>query len=214
MALVNPYCTLDELQGWNRANAPVSQPDLERAINACSRGIDKYCRRHFWQTESIPRLFAPDNAYEFDFGAFNDLHQLDALATDTAGDGTFDVTWSADDYELLPLNPDAGPERHPYESIRRVASKTFPYLTSNPADTGRSARVRITGIWGWEAVPDAINQACVMHAARIFNRKESPQGVAGWGDFGAIRVRSSDPDVINFLEDYRLGRKVGLVRIR
>lgn len=214
MALVNAYCTVDELREWNRATSSMAELVLERAINACSRGIDKFCRRHFWQSTSTPRLFAPDNAYEFDFGAFNDLHQLDALATDTAGNGTFDVTWAAADYELLPLNPDSGPERQPYTSIRRAGSKTFPYLTSNPADTGRSGRVRITGIWGWDEVPADVVQACLLHAARIYKRKDSPEGVAGWAEFGAIRVGRTDPDVVGFLDPYRLGRKVGLVRIR
>lgn len=214
MALVNAYCSVEELRDWNGATSTASELLLERAINACSRGIDKHCRRHFWQTTSTPRVFAPDNGYEFDLGAFNDLHQLNALATDVDGDGTFETTWTAADYELLPLNQAAGPEQRPYESIRATGTKTFPFVDSTPAATGRTGRVRISGLWGWAAVPDAVVQACILHSARIFKRKDSPEGVSGWGAFGDIRIGRTDPDVIGFLEDYRLGRKVGVVRIR
>jgi hypothetical protein len=71
------------------------------------------------------------------------------------------------------------------------------------ACTGRLARVQVTGTWGWPAVPVDVKQACLLLAARLFIRKESPQGVAGFGEFGAIRVRSADPDVVALLEPYR-----------
>lgn len=212
MTVVNGYCELAELMSWNSANLAKDEATLERAIGSCSRGIDRYCRRHFWQSASLPRLFAPDNPDEFDFGAFNDLHQLDALATDTAGDGTFETTWAAADYELMPFNQLAAPEQRPYESIRQTGTQPFPYLVQG--GTGRAARVRITGLWGWAALPQPIVQATLMQSARIFKRKDSPEGVAGWGAFGDIRVGRTDPDVIGMLEDYRLGRRVGMVRIR
>lgn len=213
MAITNGYCTLAQLEEWNGAKKAVSKLTRELAIAASSRGISKWCRRNFWQSTSLPRLFAPDNAYEFDFGAYNDLHQLDALATDATSDGTFETTWSAADYELLPLNPLAGPEQQPYTSIRSTGNKAFPFLSTTVGEKGRSGRVQITGKWGWAAVPDAVIQACLLQAARIFTRKDTPQGEAGWADFGRVTM-GTDPEILGLLEDYRLGPKVGMVRIR
>jgi hypothetical protein len=64
--------------------------------------------------------------------------------------------------------------------------------------------VRVTAKWGWPAVPYPINQACILQAARIYKRYDSPLGVAGFGDLGAIRVsRFLDPDVAQMVEPYR-----------
>ena len=209
--LADAYCTVDELVAHNSATSSAAVSVLERAIKACTGGISQYCSRNFSLTASTALLFALDNAYEFDLGPFNDLVTLDALATDATGDGTFETTWTSADWELLPLNVASGPEQRPYTRIRACGSKTFPYLA--PGETGRTGRVRLTATWGWPAIPDAVRQACLLHSARIFNRKESPQGVIGWGDFGAVRVRNTDPDVIDLLADYRLGPRVAWVRI-
>jgi len=44
-----------------------------------------------------------------------------------------------------------------------------------------------------------VRLACVMHAARYYKRKDSPEGVAGFGEFGPVRVSSFDPDVERIL---------------
>lgn len=209
MAIVNGYCNEDELLEWNRAGVTVNSLMLQRAIEACSRGIDNFCQRTFFQATGA-RLF--DARWEddprtgvcvqvIDFGPFNDLVEIGTLKTDDDRDGVYETTWAAGDYQLLPLNPTAGPEPRPYDQVRATNTRAFP----DPAGPGRIGLVQITGDpWGWPGIPTGVNQACVLHAARIFNRKESPQGVAGWGEFGAIRVRSTDPDVIDLLEPYQL----------
>jgi hypothetical protein len=53
-------------------------------------------------------------------------------------------------------------------------------------------------------VPEPITQAVIIQASRIFKRYDSPLGVAGFGDLGAIRVtRALDPDVAQLVEPYR-----------
>lgn len=42
---------------------------------------------------------------------------------------------------------------------------------------------------------DAQQQAAVMQAARLWRRRDTPEGVATFDEFGAIRVASTDPDV-------------------
>jgi hypothetical protein len=46
-----------------------------------------------------------------------------------------------------------------------------------------------------EIVPANIRTATLMLAAREFRRRLSPEGVAGFGDFGAVRVSRIDPDI-------------------
>ena len=71
------------------------------------------------------------------------------------------------------------------------------------AANGRTL-IQITARWGWSAVPDAIREATVLLAARQFRRLDSPLGVAGFGDLGAIVVRRIDPDVAAMIAPYRL----------
>lgn len=198
MSVANGYCTLAELQSWNTATETGDIATLEAAIEASSHWIDQWCQRHFWQTTPTNRTFpSPTDLRTL---RIDDLAAITSLKTDEAGDGTFEITWSAADYELLPLNPSAAPEARPWTTVRATGTgRWFPV----PTCTGRTARVEITGTWGWPAIPRDVNQACILQAARLFIRKESPQGVAGWGEFGAIRVRNTDPDVAALLEPYR-----------
>ena len=44
-------------------------------------------------------------------------------------------------------------------------------------------------------LPDAAHEACLLHAARLYRRRDSIDGTISWGDLGAIRVGRIDPDV-------------------
>lgn len=46
--------------------------------------------------------------------------------------------------------------------------------------------------------PD-VTEAILLLAGRLYNRRNSPEGVAGWGDMGVVRVVSVDPDVERLL---------------
>jgi hypothetical protein len=46
-----------------------------------------------------------------------------------------------------------------------------------------------------EVVPANLREATLLQTARTFRRRLSPVGVAGFGDFGAVRVTRVDPDV-------------------
>lgn len=47
---------------------------------------------------------------------------------------------------------------------------------------------------------DETQEAIVLLASRLYKRRNSPEGVAGWGDLGVIRVVASDPDIHRLLE--------------
>lgn len=63
-------------------------------------------------------------------------------------------------------------------------------------------RVQVTAVWGWPAVPDPIKRATLLRAARLYRRKGSPEGVAGFGDFGVVRVGRNDPDYEALIAPY------------
>jgi hypothetical protein len=193
MAIVNGYCELEELTQWNQATSTVDVGVLERAITACSRAIDNFCDRTFWQVTEA-RVFDACGSYAVDI---DDLVSITSVKTDDNLDGTHETTWAAADYQLLPLRPRSG---WPYTKLQATGTRTLPSHT----DAQRHGLIEITGTWGWPEVPVDVKQACLLLSARIFSRRESPQGVAGWGDFGMIRVNAEDRDATALLTPYQL----------
>ncbi|MDX2921298.1 hypothetical protein PV370_25695, partial [Streptomyces sp. NE06-03C] len=66
------------------------------------------------------------------------------------------------------------------------------------------AGVQVTARWGWPAVPDEIVQATLIQAARLYKRKDSPEGVTGSAEWGVVRLSRRDPDVWALIEHYVL----------
>src|SRR5690606_38402049 len=103
MALTHPYLTLQELQDLARDQLTAYDTEYQRAIAAASRQIDDYCGRHFWKEETpSERLFRPDEVdllWTGDFATTDDL----VVKTDEDGDGVFETTWSATDWQAEPF---------------------------------------------------------------------------------------------------------------
>lgn len=185
-ALGKLYCTPAALKSKLDITATRDDLEIHAACFAASRAIENECERLFYRSAAgTVRTLASCGLWDVKFGPYNDLVTLTTLKTSSAGTGTFDVTWSAADYELSPVNPGAAPETRPYTRIKAIGSKTFPVLTG----LGSDYRVQVTGVFGWPAVPSAIRQAALMLAADI--HKSSPFGVVGFGEFGALRVRQN-----------------------
>jgi hypothetical protein len=202
--VTNGYTSLTLIKAYLGISVSTYDTQLEMAVNAASRSIDNYCQRRFWlDTNAVARTFIPRYLNELDFG--DDIGTTTDLVvkTDASGDGTFETTLAATDYQLLPVNAAyAFPEAEPWTGLRAVGTKTFPWLVNTWLT--RLDRVQITARWGWPAVPDAVSQAAVIKASRLFHRKDSPQGIAGYGDFGPVRLtRGEDADVCLLLNPYR-----------
>jgi hypothetical protein len=54
-----------------------------------------------------------------------------------------------------------------------------------------------------EIVPANLREATLLQTARTFRRRLSPEGVAGFGEFGAVRVTRLDPTVEEMLTPNR-----------
>ena len=193
MAIVNGYCSLAEIKASARITDSVDDTLLELAVESASRMVDSYTQRYFYNAGTATRLFAPQDSY---VSEIDDLITLTTLQTSDGDD--FGTTWAAKDYQLEPLNGNVdGLTGHPATRIRAVDDFLFNVLDGE-------ATVRVVGVWGWSAVPTAVKQATVIQAARIFKRNDSPLGIAGFGEMGAVRVGVQlDPDVKHLIDVYR-----------
>jgi len=174
---------------------------LENCVGAASRLIDGYCNRQFWAVSSAtPRVFQANTEFVCDVDDFYTTTGF-VLMTSSFADGTFDTTWQTSDYQLEPLNGVLDGLTRSYDKIRAVGNYLFPTVNAN---YGEQALVQVTARWGWASVPEPVKQACIIQSSRIFKRYDSPLGVAGFGDLGAIRVsRFLDPDMAQLVEPYR-----------
>jgi len=193
MAIVNGYASLSEVKASARITDNVDDALLELAVESASRLVDSYTQRYFYNAGTATRLYSPQDSY------ITEIDDLVTLTTLQTSDGdNFGTTWASKDYQLEPLNGIVdGLTGYPATRIRAVDDFLFNFLDGE-------ATVRITGVWGWSAVPVAIKQATVIQASRIFKRNDSPLGIAGFGDMGAVRVGVQlDPDVKHLIDVYR-----------
>ncbi len=175
--------------------------ELQAAVRAASISVEQYCGRTFWRTPAgTVRTFQPDaNGYTLTFPPFNDLVSVSIFATDDKGDNTYSTTWAATEYQLMPFDAGTKPVPEPYTSVRAVGTRVFPIFFSI---LQRLDPVKITGVFGWPTVPPDVQQATMILASEIFKLKDAPFGVAGFGDFGVVRIKTN-PMVAYLLDPYR-----------
>jgi len=196
MPITNGYATLATVKAAARITDAVDDTLLELAIESSSRLIDGHCQRHFYVTSSESRLFAADNSYAC---TIDDVAGTAITVQTSSGiDGVFDETWAANDVQLEPLNRMSAGLRFPISRLIAVNDYLF------PVDPQGEAAVKVTAVFGFgTAIPVDVQQACVLMSLRQFKRYDSPLGVAGFGDMGAVRVSRIDPDIQSMLAPYR-----------
>lgn len=191
MAITNGYTDLTTIKLSLGITDTVDDTWLEICVTAASRAIDNFTERVFYQTEGT-RVYVPYDNFVVET---DDIATLTTLKTSTNVDGVFDQTWQTSDRQLEPLNGIAGGIPSPTTHIRAVGDYWFP-------TAGQEATVQVTGTFGWSAIPDAVEQACILQAARYFKRADSPMGVAGFDAMGVVRLSRIDPDIATLLEPY------------
>ena len=202
MSITNGYATRNQVKAALRIVVGDTLDDdlIDNCVGAASRLIDGYCNRRFWQSGTAEaRVFQAEDSF---YCSIDDVAGTAlTLKTSSQADGTFDVTWKVSDYQLEPLNGNLDGLTWSYDKIRAVGDYLFPTVNAN---YGEQALVQVTAVFGWPSVPEPITQATIIQASRIFKRYDSPLGVAGFGDLGAIRVsRFLDPDMAQLVEPYR-----------
>lgn len=187
------YVTLDEFKSWVRIGASdtIDDAELEPALLAAESMVDEFCGRSFDLAESgSTRLYMASTAGTV---RTDDMSAAPSLVETLSGS-----TWStvtATDYHVEPLNGIvSGKAGFPYTVIRRTTG-CWP-APSKP-------NVRVTAIWGWAAVPDAVLQSVRLVGHRLVKRRDSPEGVLGFEGAGVERLTRTDPDAAALLGPYR-----------
>lgn len=194
MSITNGYCTAVELRDHLQDSGSKLDADLiDRAINSASRAVDNYTGRRFWQDATVrTRTFRP---LEHRIAWVSDISTTTGLIIATGDDGTFPTTWAATDYELEPENGDEDGPAYAWWRILAVGDQRF-----IPSTLRRT--LSVTARFGWSAVPDPVNEATILKASQLFQRKNAVFGIAGFGEFGPMRITRKDPDVIELLNGY------------
>ena len=193
MAITNGYCTLAQVKAALRVTDNIDDDLLEMAVESASRAIDQYCARVFYSTAAT-RYYAAQDSYICQIDDLVTLTSLYTSADDTQS--SYTVEWTAEDYQLEPLNGIADGQPTPYTRIRAIGDYNFQTLNGE-------ATVKVTGTFGFGSVPTAITQATVIQGSRIFKRLDSPLGIIS-GELGTMRVGFRlDPDVAQLIDAYR-----------
>jgi hypothetical protein len=168
-----------------------SRDDLVvQSIRSASRLIDKRTGRRFYADAApVTRTFTTPGRVYYD--RVSGGYQL--LLPDIADDTGLTVELGSGSSWVITTGFISGPDN------ALLMGRPITRL-SNLGGWGTSS-VRISARWGWPEVPDEVQQAASLLAARLYRRKDSPQGVIGGGDFGPIRVSRFDPDVEALISD-------------
>ena len=195
MAITNGYCTLAQVKAGLRITDSVDDTLLEMAVESASRAIDSYCNRVFYSTgTAVVRYYSPQDSYLCDI---DDLVSLTSLYTNSdETQSSYNILWTSEDRQLEPLNGLADGQPTPFTRIRAIGEYTFQTLNGE-------ASVKVTGVFGYSAVPIAITQATVIQSSRIYKRLDSPLGIIS-GELGTMRVGTRlDPDVAQLVDGFR-----------
>ena len=175
---------------------------LENLVESASRSIDRIANRRFYlDTTASARLYRAYSdifVYIDDLGSTTDL----VVKTDSNGNGSYAKTLTLNqDYILDPLT--APSLSRPYTQLTMVSNTEtwpiFPGLTQNGLRPG----VQVTAKWGWPAVPNDINMACLILTADLYKRKDAPGGILGLGDLGVVRMSPLGRDVTAMVRAYK-----------
>ena len=202
MPITNGYTTLNAMKAYLSISDNSDDAILETMVESASRSIDRIANRRFYlDANATSRQYRAYNdvfAYVDDIGTTSSL----VVAMDEDGDGIYETTLTLNtDYILDPLT--AASLGRPFTQLTMVNTTytwpIFPGLFSNGLRPG----VQVTARWGWPSVPDDIEMACQILTADLYKRKDSPGGVLGLGDLGAIRMSPLGRDVTAMVRAYK-----------
>lgn len=182
------YATLNDLKRQLNMTSDVDVDLLGWALESAEAAVNAHCGRAFnavaEDAEATVRIFNGGCAPVL----CDDFTEL-TLVEQASNWGTW-TTVASSTYHVEPFNS---------------VSYGRPYTMLATSGYWSPQRfVRVTAKWGWPAVPPEVKSATLIKAARIFKRKDSPNGIEGTADFGVAYVsRREDADVVLLLDPLR-----------
>lgn len=180
------YASLTDLQA-RLTERPSQTSALVSLLDTASAAVEDYCHRVFTLDAA-----ASERVY---VARLSELVTVDdvadpATAVVSTGSTSSWTMLAAADYWWGPVNSlTAG---RPAEVL--YATGAFP-VSGAPS-------VKVFAKWGWPSVPAPVTEAVLLLASRLYARRSSPTGVAGFGDYGVVRVSSTDVDATGLLSGY------------
>lgn len=159
-------------------------PLLSDAIDEACGAIDQHCGQSFTKDDTASaRVFRPTDD---DCALIDPFWTTDGLVikVDDDDDGTYEVTWSASDYELVRFG---GSRAYvlgaPYDTIRAIG-RWFPTCGR------RHLTLEVTAKWGWSAVHTNVSAATKILAHDLWKRKDVAFGIqtSAVAEFGGMRI--------------------------
>lgn len=183
-----------------QAGSTYADADIDMACVTVSRAIDLASgtmRRFYQATET--RYYTPDDYYRYPYWnsygraehrlEIDDITSCSSLTVDTAGDGSYATTWvEGTDFFLDPPNASLAGEPFTEVLVRARSGRFFPSV---------QRAVKITGAFGWPAVPPQVSQYAKIFASQLVLRsRQAPFGILMQGmEVGATaRLMRVDPD--------------------
>lgn len=194
--MANEYALLADLKARLQITDSLRDNELQGKLTTASRDIDQDTGRRFYlDGGATARVFNPRNR-QFPTAEgmkllVDDIGSASGLVVEV---GTASTGWSA------LTNYETGPDN----ALALGDPITWLLRTFIPWVFYPLQRVRVTAMWGWPAVPNQIAEACLLRAARLFRRRDSPDGVWGAGDFGVVRVSRYDPDYDELIRPFKI----------
>jgi len=173
MVDLTEYVDLETMKSYvgdvlDGVTVPMDDTLLQSAIDSASREVDRRAKRYFGKFEdATEREFT---CYGDGLLLVDDFYTTDGLLIDG-------VALDTDTQKLIPRNGvKDGIPGWPYEQI-----KSCEFI--------KGEEYTITAKWGWEDVPATVIELTKMIASETYFIRETPLGVKGENQFGAIRVR-------------------------
>ena len=188
----NLYSTVAALKTRLSISDTTDDTTLGLVLTGVCRAIDTHCGQRFYRDSAAATRYY--TAEHDDTLFIEPLVSVTSIATDTDDDGTYATTWATTDYRLMPVN--AAADGWPYTWITLKSGGDYDFVSCY-------AGVRIVGVFGWPAVPDAIAEAALLWSERLYKRKDAPFGVLAFPEAGEMRLlEKMDPDVLTLLKPY------------
>lgn len=180
------YASLVDLQA-RVTDRPSAAADLTSALDAASSAVEQDCNRVFTlDAAASARTYISRLANKV---TVDDIGDATGLVVSTGSASSWSPLPSVD-WWTEPTNALA--KGWPIQSVSTIGS-----FVPQPWPT-----VQVTAKWGWPAVPADITEAVLLLASRLWARRASPTGVAGFGEMGVVRVTSLDADVARLTAPY------------
>lgn len=207
------YASADDLREFVRIDDAADDEQIGQALDGASRMIDYACDprpdhyRQFGRTDSAEDRWYTASRRGYDTAVrgqwvalVDDIASATGLVVvveDGAG-GEVEVIGAT----LRPRN--AGQVGRPSTTVCFAGS-------SLPSPSPLADAIRVTAVWGWPAVPGAVQQACLLQASRLLARRDAPFGIAGSPETGSeVRLLAKlDPDAESLVRPFV--RKIGTV---